>query len=62
MVSGVLEDTGLAPHLLELEITEKSLMEDDNSDHQKIKDLQKMGVKIAMEARRGAEAQRISIL
>ena len=49
IVSRVLEDTGLAPHLLELEITERSLMEDNNSDRRKIQDLQKMGVKIAMD-------------
>lgn len=49
MVSQVLEETGLDPHLLELEITEKALLQDMELACNVIQQLQTIGVRISMD-------------
>ncbi|OGB23772.1 MAG: diguanylate cyclase [Burkholderiales bacterium RIFCSPLOWO2_02_FULL_57_36] len=48
-VRTVLHDTGLAPHHLELELTESVLMENAQSSMAMLRDLKSMGVKIAVD-------------
>lgn len=48
-VRTVLRDTGLAPHYLELELTESVLMENAQSSMVMLRDLKSMGVKIAVD-------------
>ena len=48
-VSQVLRDTGLPPHLLELELTESLLMEHPETTSKVLKDLAKLGVRIAVD-------------
>lgn len=49
MVTGILEQTGLPPHLLELEITEGVLAEDIVLTRQLLKDLKALGINIAID-------------
>jgi diguanylate cyclase (GGDEF)-like protein len=49
MVSQVLEETGLAPHLLELEITEDAIMQNTELAGQVLKELKQLGVHISMD-------------
>ena len=49
LIRTVLADTGLAPHRLELEITETALVEDFSSAISVSLELKKLGVKIAMD-------------
>lgn len=48
-VAAILEETGLAPRLLELEITESVLMQDDERAVHAIRQLQAIGVEIAID-------------
>ena len=48
-VSSVLASTGLAPQLLELEMTESLLMQDQEGVLQSIRELKQMGVRIAID-------------
>ncbi|MFN3585982.1 MAG: EAL domain-containing protein [Moraxellaceae bacterium] len=49
VVKRVLENTGLDPHLLELELTESSLMEESDSVLAMLNELRAMGVEIALD-------------
>ncbi len=49
VVSKVLSETGLAPNLLELEITETTLMQDVSSALKTMHDLQRMGVNMTID-------------
>lgn len=49
MVSGILQETGLEPGYLELEITESILMEDTHFVAETLKQLDQMGIKIAID-------------
>ncbi len=49
VVSKVLSETGLAPNLLELEITETTLMQDPSSALKTMHDLQRMGVNMTID-------------
>lgn len=49
MVREILQETGLAPEVLELEITETILMESFELNLQKLKDLRSIGVKLALD-------------
>jgi diguanylate cyclase (GGDEF)-like protein/PAS domain S-box-containing protein len=48
-VEAVLNDTGLDPSLLELEITESAIMEDADSTIEQLEMLKKLGVKLAVD-------------
>ena len=48
-VSEILEDTGLPPGRLEIEITESALMSDPARDIATLEDLQELGIQIAMD-------------
>lgn len=49
IVKKVLNDTGLNPELLELEITESILMESIDQCHEKLEQLKKMGMKLSLD-------------
>jgi len=49
IIAGVLDKTGLDPHLLELELTEKTLRENIQTARQVFQDLQNLGVRIALD-------------
>ena len=49
MVRKVLRETGLPPHCLELEITERSLMENDRSNIDALRRLKKLGIYISVD-------------
>lgn len=49
MVAQILEETGLAPHWLELEVAETTILENVNFASKTLQDLQKIGVHIAMD-------------
>jgi len=49
MVQEALEETGLPPHLLELELTESMLIENDQHAEETLHDLKKLGVSIAID-------------
>jgi diguanylate cyclase (GGDEF)-like protein len=49
MVKSVLTETGIAPHRLELEITERLLMEDSEKTLSTLHRLKKLGIRIAMD-------------
>jgi EAL domain-containing protein (putative c-di-GMP-specific phosphodiesterase class I) len=49
MILDVLKQTGLAPHLLELEITEGAVMENTEAARQVLKALQERGIRIALD-------------
>lgn len=49
VVAHVLKDTGLDPHLLEVELTEGSIMKDPNQAIRKLHELKAMGVKISVD-------------
>lgn len=48
-VAHVLKDTGLDPHLLEIELTEGSIMKDPNQAIRKLHELKAMGVQISVD-------------
>ncbi len=48
-VSGVLERTGLPPHLLELELTESTLVDDVVKARRTLHDIRKLGVKVSID-------------
>ncbi|MGD8572924.1 MAG: EAL domain-containing protein, partial [Gammaproteobacteria bacterium] len=48
-VADVLEETGLAPHYLELEITESALLENANSACDTLQELHNLGVQLAID-------------
>lgn len=48
-VGDALRETGLAPHRLELEITESLLMQDSSNAGEALKQLRKLGVRIALD-------------
>ena len=48
-VARALQDTGLAPHLLELEITESVIVQDDARAVRSIREMQALGVEIAID-------------
>jgi EAL domain-containing protein (putative c-di-GMP-specific phosphodiesterase class I) len=48
-IADILEETGLAPHRLELEITESILLRDVEANLKTLHDLKKIGVRIAMD-------------
>lgn len=49
VVSNVLEKTGLAPHRLEIEVTESALLEDVDSTNEMLLRISKLGVKISLD-------------
>jgi predicted signal transduction protein with EAL and GGDEF domain/FixJ family two-component response regulator len=49
MILDVIKQTGLAPQLLELEITEGAVMENTETAHQVLKTLQERGIRIALD-------------
>jgi predicted signal transduction protein with EAL and GGDEF domain/FixJ family two-component response regulator len=49
MVLDVLDQTGLAPHLLELEITEGAVMENTDTARLALQELQERGIRIALD-------------
>jgi EAL domain-containing protein (putative c-di-GMP-specific phosphodiesterase class I) len=49
LVHSALEESGLSPHRLELEITESVLLEDNDVNHAILRQLQSFGVRIAMD-------------
>lgn len=49
MVTQVLEETGLAPNLLEVEITETTIMQNEDFARQALEDLRDMGVHISLD-------------
>lgn len=49
MVIGILQETGLGPHQLELELTESSIMQNAESAVRALGELKKAGVKIAID-------------
>ncbi|MCE1226481.1 MAG: EAL domain-containing protein [Geobacteraceae bacterium] len=49
MVQEALEETGLPPHLLELELTESMLIENDQHAEETLHDLKKLGISIAID-------------
>ncbi|MGQ0658592.1 MAG: putative bifunctional diguanylate cyclase/phosphodiesterase [Chromatiales bacterium] len=48
-VQSVLEETGLPPHLLQLELTESILMQDEGRSSPSLYELSKMGVQLALD-------------
>lgn len=48
-IRGILEETGQAPELLELEITESTLMHDADETLDKLRQLAEMGIKLAID-------------
>ncbi len=48
-VAAILADTGLAPHLLELELTESASMEDPQQSFEILRQLKDMGVRLAID-------------
>jgi diguanylate cyclase (GGDEF)-like protein len=48
-VSRILNDTGLAPHYLQLELTETTLMKDSDNSIKKLHALKEMGIQIALD-------------
>lgn len=48
-VQAALDESGLSPHRLELEITETVLLEDNDANHAILHQLQSLGVRIAMD-------------
>lgn len=49
LVQRVLDNTGLDPHLLDLELTESSLMDDGNDVLEMLQTLRRMGVRISLD-------------
>lgn len=49
MVRGALEDSGVAPELVELEITESTIMQDDSLTVQTLRELKELGVGLALD-------------
>lgn len=49
LVADVLAETGLAPHLLELEITESLMMRDEDWTREILADLRRLGISIAID-------------
>lgn len=49
MIRSVLKDTGLAPHLLELEVTEGTLMEIGGQTRRRLQAIKELGVQIALD-------------
>jgi diguanylate cyclase (GGDEF)-like protein len=49
MIVKILQDTGLAPQFLEVEITETTLMQNANFARQALQDLQQLGIQISMD-------------
>lgn len=49
IVKQVLEETNLAPHWLELELTEKALLANPDTVHQTLQNLQKLGIHLSMD-------------
>lgn len=45
----ILETTGIAPDILELEITERTIRENEQLAHQSFSDLQKLGVRLSLD-------------
>lgn len=48
-IAGILKDTGLNPNLLELELTEGSIMKDPNQAIRKLHELKSMGIQISVD-------------
>lgn len=49
MITEILEETGLAPELLEIEITETTIMQNEDFTRQALEELRKMGVHISLD-------------
>ena len=49
LISRILEKTGLSPHNLEIELTERVMMENTEEAVEALKDLQEMGISIAID-------------
>jgi diguanylate cyclase (GGDEF)-like protein len=48
-VTGILDETGLPPHLLQLEITESDSVDQDHRNHESLQELAGLGVRLAID-------------